>query len=58
MDSVLVPTNDTQVREAIAWALSEKKPMAVNGAGSKALLGRPSNSETTMDLHDFTGVID
>lgn len=58
MDSVLVPTNDTQVREAIAWALSEKKPMTVNGAGSKALLGRPSNSETTMDLHDFTGVID
>ena len=58
MESLLRPTDDAQVREGVAWALSENKPMAVIGAGSKALLGRPANLDTTMNLADLTGVVD
>ena len=49
MESLLRPTDDTQVREAVACAASENKPMAVLGAGSKTALGRPANLDTTMD---------
>ena len=58
MESLLRPTDDTQVREAVAWAVAENKPMAVMGAGSKATLGRPANLDTTMDLCGLTGVVD
>ena len=58
MESLLRPTDDTQVREAVAWAASENKPMAVLGAGSKTALGRPANLDTTMDLCKLTGVLD
>ena len=58
MEPLLRPTSDAQVREGVAWALSENKPMAVIGAGSKAQLGRPANLDTTMNLTDLTGVVD
>ena len=58
MESLLRPTNDVQVREGVAWALSENKPVAVIGAGSKVRLGRPANLDTTMNLRDLTGVVD
>ena len=58
MEPLLRPTNDVQVREGVAWALSENKPMAVIGAGSKTSLGRPANLDTTMSLADLTGIID
>lgn len=58
MESLLRPTSDAQVREGVAWALSENKPMAVLGAGSKAPLGRPANLDATMNLADLTGLVD
>lgn len=57
MDSLIKPSNDSQVREAVAWALSENKPLAVRGGGSKMSLGRPSNIEATLDLSSLSGVI-
>lgn len=57
MDSLIKPSDDSQVREAVAWALSENKPLAVRGGGSKMSLGRPSNIEATLDLSSLSGVI-
>ena len=58
MESWLHPTDDAQVREAVAWAISENKPMSVVGAGSKTTIGRPANLDTTMSLSGLTGVVD
>ena len=38
------------------WALSEGKTLEVVGRGSKRALGRPSQSDLTLDLSGLTGV--
>jgi glycolate oxidase FAD binding subunit len=44
------------VEEAIRWAVSEGKPLELVGRGSKRGLGRPSQSDLTLDLSALTGV--
>src|SRR4051794_27042339 len=44
------------VEDAVQWALSEGKTLEVIGRGSKRALGRPSQSDLTLDLSDLSGV--
>ena len=50
------PTDRDQVREAIAWAVAEEEPLALQGAGTKAALGRPLQTAQVLDLSALAGV--
>ncbi len=50
------PTEDTQVCEVVAWAVSEDTPVEVVGHGTKAGLGRAVNLSATLDTSDLAGI--
>lgn len=52
----LLPETEAQVREAVAWAVSEDVPLAVRGHGSKAAIGRPMRTVHTLDLSRLSGI--
>ncbi|MCW5692076.1 MAG: glycolate oxidase subunit GlcE [Pseudolabrys sp.] len=56
MTDVLKPTDTSQVEEAVRWALGNDKTLELVGSGSKRALGRPSQTDMTLDLGSFTGV--
>ena len=56
MTDTLKPRDAKEVEEAVRWALGEDKPMEIVGQGSKRALGRPSQSDVTLDLSGLTGV--
>ncbi|HWK95050.1 MAG TPA: glycolate oxidase subunit GlcE [Pseudolabrys sp.] len=57
MTDLLKPTDTSQVEEAVRWALGNDKAFEVVGTGSKRALGRPSQTEMTLDLTALTGVV-
>ena len=56
MTDILKPRDAKDVEDAVAWALSEGKTLEIAGQGSKRGLGRPSQSDLTLDLSGLTGV--
>ena len=56
MVDALKPQNEKQVQDAVKWALAEGKRLEVVGRGSKRALGRPSQSDLTLDLSALSGV--
>ncbi len=56
MTESLRPENAEQVREAVAWAVSEEAPLEVLGLGSKRGLGRPLQTQHTLDLSGLSGI--
>jgi glycolate oxidase FAD binding subunit len=56
MANALKPRDAKDVQDAIKWALSEGKTLEVVGRGSKRALGRPSQSDMTLDLSGLSGV--
>ena len=56
MTDRLKPRNARDVEEALRWAVSEEKPLEVIGQGSKRAVGRPSQTDLTLDLSGLTGV--
>jgi len=56
MTDVLKPRDAKDVQDAVQWALSEGKTLEVVGRGSKRALGRPSQSDMTLDLSGLSGV--
>ena len=56
MGSQLKPENADQVAEAVAWAVSEEKPLEVIGHGTKRRIGRAAQHELTLDLSGLTGI--
>ncbi len=56
MVDALKPQNEKQVLDAVKWALAEGKRLEVVGRGSKRALGRPSQSDLTLDLSALSGV--
>ena len=56
MATVLRPENAGQVRDAVAWAVSEETPFEVIGGGSKRAIGRPGNASHTLDLSALRGI--
>src|SRR5512135_1906828 len=56
MTDVLKPRDAKEVEEAVRWALGNDKALEVAGQGSKRAIGRPSQTDVTLDLSGLTGV--
>ena len=56
MTDALKARDAKDVEDAVRWALAEGKTLEVAGRGSKRALGRPSQSDLTLDLSGLSGV--
>jgi glycolate oxidase FAD binding subunit len=56
MSDILKPRDGKDVEDAVRWALSEDKALEVAGRGSKRAIGRPSQTDLTLDLSGLTGI--
>jgi glycolate oxidase FAD binding subunit len=56
MADTLKPRDGKEVEEAVRWALGDGKTLELIGQGSKRTLGRPSQTDLTLDLSALTGV--
>src|SRR5262245_4038407 len=56
MTDALQVRDGKDVGQAVRWALLEGKALEVRGRGSKRGLGRPSQTDFTLDLSALTGV--
>src|SRR5271169_6909365 len=56
MTDALKPRDARDVQDAVQWALSEGKTLEVVGRGSKRAIGRPSQTDLTLDLSGLSGV--
>ena len=56
MADTLKPRDGKEVEEAVRWALANDKPLELAGQGTKRAIGRPSQTDLTLDLSGLTGV--
>jgi glycolate oxidase FAD binding subunit len=56
MTDVIKPRDGKEVEEAVRWALGNDKPLELAGQGTKRAIGRPSQTDLTLDLSGLTGV--
>jgi glycolate oxidase FAD binding subunit len=56
MTDTLKPRDAKEVEDALRWALDGEKALEIVGAGSKRAIGRPSQTELTLDLSNLSGV--
>ncbi len=56
MTDTLNPRDDKDVEEAVRWALAESKSLEIVGHGSKRAIGRPAQTDLTLDLSALSGV--
>jgi glycolate oxidase FAD binding subunit len=52
------PDTPEQVAELVAWAVAETTPLDLRGHGTRADLGRPTNTSHVLDLSGLDGIID
>src|SRR3546814_18890456 len=52
------PTNEDEVRDAIAEAIRSGATLDIRGGGSKAAIGAPRPEATALDLSAIAGVVD
>jgi glycolate dehydrogenase FAD-binding subunit len=57
MADTLKPSTAKDVEEAVQWALSRGAALELVGRGSKRAIGRPAQSDLTLDLSGLNGVI-
>ena len=50
------PTDDSQVLEAVSWAIGNETPLEVIGRGTRRDLGRPLQAGHTLDLSALDGI--
>jgi len=56
MTDRLKPRDGKDVEEAVRWAVSDGKALDVAGQGSKRAIGRPSQTDLTLDVSGLSGV--
>ncbi len=56
MTDTLKPRDAKEVEDAVRWALDHEQALEVAGRGSKRSIGRPSQTDLTLDLSGLTGV--
>ncbi len=56
MTDILKPRDAKDVEAAVQWALAEGKALEVMGQGSKRAIGRPAQTDLTLDLSGLSGV--
>ena len=57
MTDTLKPRTAKDVEDAVQWALSRSAALELVGHGSKRAIGRPAQSDLTLDLSGLSGVI-
>ena len=56
IENTIKPRDAKEVEEAVRWALGNDKALELAGQGSKRAIGRPSQTDLTLDLSGLTGV--
>ncbi|RAI35060.1 FAD-binding protein, partial [Rhodoplanes roseus] len=56
MTDTLAPRDAVEVEEAVRWALGAGKTLEIVGRGSKRAVGRPAQTDATLDLSGLAGV--
>src|SRR5689334_13369275 len=56
MADTLKPRDAKEVEDAVRWALGNEKPLEIAGQGTKRTIGRPSQTDLTLDLSGLSGV--
>jgi glycolate oxidase FAD binding subunit len=56
MPDILKPRDAKEVEDAVLWALGNDKALEVAGQGTKRAIGRPSQTDMTLDLSGLSGV--
>jgi glycolate oxidase FAD binding subunit len=56
MADTLKPRDAKEVGEAVRWALGNEKALELAGQGTKRAVGRPSQTDFTLDLSELSGV--
>lgn len=56
MTDTIKPRDAKEVEQAVQWAVSDKKSLELVGQGSKRALGRPAQTDATLDLSGLSGV--
>ena len=56
MPDTLRPRDTKDVEDAVVWALAGSKTLEIAGQGTKRGIGRPNQSDITLDLSGLTGV--
>src|SRR4051794_14295312 len=56
MTDRLEPRDAKDVEDAVQWALANGKALEVVGHGTKQAIGRPAQSDLTLDLSHLSGV--
>jgi glycolate oxidase FAD binding subunit len=56
MADTLKPRDAKEVEEAVRWALGSEKPLEIAGQGTKRTIGRPSQTDLTLDLSGLSGI--
>jgi glycolate oxidase FAD binding subunit len=56
MADTIKPRDSKEVEEAVRWALGNDKPLELVGQGTKRAIGRPSQTDLTLDLSGLNGV--
>ena len=56
MTDILKPRDGKDVEAAVQWALAEGKALEIVGQGSKRAIGRPAQTDLTLDLSGLSGV--
>src|SRR5476649_2574360 len=56
MTDVVKPRDAKEVEDAVRWALGNDKALEVAGQGTKRAIGRPSQTDLTLDLSGLSGV--
>ncbi|MFO1147623.1 MAG: glycolate oxidase subunit GlcE [Alsobacter sp.] len=56
MTQLLIPTDEAGLAAAVADAHAAKTPLAIEGGGTRAGLGRPAQTEKTLSARGLTGI--
>jgi len=54
--TTFIPANTAETLDAVRWAAAEEQPIEIVGCGSKRGIGRPAQTEHTLDLSKLKGV--
>lgn len=54
--TTFTPTTASEVRDVVAWAAAEERPLELLGQGSKRGIGRPVRTEHVLDLSRLSGI--
>jgi len=57
MTDTLRPRSPKEVEDAVQWALTKDRPLEVIGNASKRALGRPAQTDLTLDLSALHGIV-